>query len=98
MFKPLIRGWTLVSKEVMEILRQPFLVLALVLGPFLILLVFALGHRSQQPPLQAILSIPPNINLSKDPAFWRDRFGGAVTVVGLSPDEAAARSAVENDQ
>jgi ABC-2 type transport system permease protein len=98
MFKPFIRGWTLVSKEIMEIVRQPFLVLALVLGPFLILLVFALGHRSQQPPLRAILSIPANVNLSQDLAFWRDRFGGAVTVVALTPDETPARAAVENDQ
>src|SRR3979411_650415 len=98
MFKALIRGWTLVSKEIMEVIRQPMLVLALVLGPFLILLVFALGHRSQQPPLTMVLVVPPSVGLSRDLGLWRDRFGGSVTVIALADNEAAAREAVVSNQ
>jgi ABC-2 type transport system permease protein len=98
LLKPLIRGWTLLSKDLTEVLRQPLLVLALVLGPFLILLVSALGHRSQPPTLTAILDLPPSLGLSRDVSAWRDRFGGAVNVVAVTSDEAATRAAVENNQ
>lgn len=76
-------------------LRQPLLVLSLILGPFLILLIFALGHRSQQPPLSTILVLPSTINLSRDLAFWRDRFGAAVTIVAVTDTEASARRQVD---
>ncbi len=95
MGRAIVRSWTLLTKELMEVLRQPLLVLSLVLGPFLILLVFALGHRSQQPPLTAVLSLPTTINLSRDVSFWHDRFGGGVAVVAVTDNEASARGDVE---
>jgi ABC-2 type transport system permease protein len=98
LLKPFIRGWTLLSKDLTEVLRQPLLVLALMLGPFLILVVFALGHRSAPAPLRAILVLPSQLDLPRDLNFWRDRFGGAVTVVSITGDEAQARAAVANNQ
>src|SRR5579859_629897 len=98
MVRAIVRGWVLLINELTEIVRQPMLVLALVLGPFLILLVFALGHRSQQPPLSMILVVPTTVNLSRDLGFWRDRFGGSVSVIALTDDEAAARAAVVGNQ
>ncbi len=97
MLRQFVRGWTLVSKELIEVIRQPLLVLSLVLGPFLILLVFALGHRSQQPPLTAVLTIPSDVNLSRDVGFWRNRFGGSVVIVAVTADDASARAAVQNN-
>ena len=42
----IIRTSAFVSKELVEILRQTRLLLALVLGPFLILLLFGRGFRN----------------------------------------------------
>jgi ABC-2 type transport system permease protein len=98
MGRAIVRGWVLLINELTAVLRQPMLVLALVLGPFLILLVFALGHRSQQPPLTMVLVVPSTVDLSRDLGFWRDRFGEAVRVVVLTDDEAAAREAVVGNQ
>jgi ABC-2 type transport system permease protein len=98
LLKPFIRGWTLLSKDLTEVLRQPLLVLALVLGPFLILVVFALGHRSAPPPLRAILDVPLQLDLPRDLSFWRDRFGGAVSVVAITSNEAEVRAAVADNQ
>ena len=43
LFKILIRTSSFLRKEVFEVLRQPRLLLTLIVGPFLILLIFGLG-------------------------------------------------------
>lgn len=45
MFKPIIRLLSFFGKEVREIGRQPRLILSLILGPFLILLLFGIGYQ-----------------------------------------------------
>jgi len=42
-FKFLIRIFSFISKELTEIVRQPRLILTLVLGPSLIMFLFGLG-------------------------------------------------------
>ena len=55
----IIRTSAFVSKELVEILRQGRLLLSLVLGPFLILLLFGLGFRNEARILRAIFVVPP---------------------------------------
>ncbi len=98
MFSPIIRVLAFVGTELLEVLRQPLLLLALVLGPFLILLIFGLGHRPEQPPLTTTLVIPSGIELPRDPFYWRDRFGGSIRVVNVTDDEAAAVAALKAGQ
>ena len=40
-----IRIFAFVRKEMISILRQPRLIFSLILGPFLILLLFGIGYR-----------------------------------------------------
>ena len=47
MLKPIVRVSSFLGKEIREILRQPWLVVRLILGPFLILLLVGLGYTSQ---------------------------------------------------
>src|SRR5215216_7512144 len=47
LFKFLIRISSFMSKELTEILRQPRLILTLVIGPFLIMFLFGLGYPEQ---------------------------------------------------
>lgn len=47
LFKFLIRISSFVTKELTEILRQPRLILTLVLGPFLVMFLFGLGYPEQ---------------------------------------------------
>lgn len=58
MFKPIIRLLSFFSKEVNEIRRQPKLVLSLLLGPFLILLLFGVGYQGERPKLRTVLVVP----------------------------------------
>ncbi len=61
----IIRSSAFVKKELVEILRQTRLILALVLGPFLILLLFGLGYRNEARVLHTIFVLPNNSLLSK---------------------------------
>jgi ABC-2 type transport system permease protein len=53
-----IRTSAFIIKELVEILRQTRLLLALVLGPFLILLLFGLGFRNEARALRAMFVVP----------------------------------------
>jgi ABC-2 type transport system permease protein len=53
----IIRTTAFVTKELVEVLRQTRLILALVLGPFLILLLFGLGFRNEARALRTVFVI-----------------------------------------
>ena len=64
----IIRVSAFISKELVEILRQTRLLLVLVLGPFLILLLFGLGFRNEARVLRTLFVVPSGqeqINQSK---------------------------------
>lgn len=52
-----IRVSAFVRKELFEILRQPRLILTLVLGPFLILLLFGIGYRNEARVLRTVFVV-----------------------------------------
>lgn len=56
-FQFFIRVSAFLGREVYAILRQPMLVLTLVLGPFLILLLFGVGFNNQAQPLRTLFVI-----------------------------------------
>lgn len=56
----LIRISAFLRKEIVEILRQPRLVLTLVFGPFLILLLFAIGYNVEAEPVRTIFVVEPD--------------------------------------
>jgi ABC-2 type transport system permease protein len=55
----IIRTSAFLRKEIVEILRQPKLVLTLVLGPFLILLLFGIGYRVEAQSIRAMFVVQP---------------------------------------
>ncbi|MFW5940363.1 MAG: ABC transporter permease [Chloroflexota bacterium] len=55
-----IRTSAFLRKEMVEILRQPRLILTLVLGPFLILLLFGIGYRVEAQPIEALFVVQPD--------------------------------------
>jgi ABC-2 type transport system permease protein len=57
-FKGLFRILAFFGKEINEVRRQPRLVISLILGPFLILLLFGIGYRGTPEPLRIALVIP----------------------------------------
>ncbi len=57
LFRPFIRTSAFLRAEIFEILRQPRLILTLVLGPFLILLLFGLGFHNTARPLRTLFVV-----------------------------------------
>ena len=53
--RSLIRILAFLRKEIFEVIRQPMLVLTLVLGPFLILLFFGIGYRNEPRALRTVI-------------------------------------------
>lgn len=57
----LVRLLSFFFKELNEIRRQPRLVLSLLLGPFMVLLLFGVGYRGGQPILRTGIVAPPDL-------------------------------------
>ena len=56
--KGTIRTSSFFFKEIWASIRQPKLVLSVLLGPFLILAAFGIGYKGQTPSLDTILVLP----------------------------------------
>jgi len=57
MFDGIGRTWAFARKDVSSILRQPKLVLTLIVGPFLILALFGVGYETERGGLEAALVV-----------------------------------------
>ena len=63
--KRVLRLFSFPVKEILDVLQQPRLVATLIVGPFLILLVFGLGFVGKQGPVSAILVLPPDAQVPR---------------------------------
>jgi ABC-2 type transport system permease protein len=86
-FKFLIRISSFISKEMTEILRQPRLILTLVLGPFLIMFLFGLGYPEQNRSLRTTF-------VADDPSFLQ----GNMDLFTSSASPAITDQTVETDK
>ena len=91
MFKSLIRTLSFFAKEINEVRRQPRLVLSLLMGPFLILLLFGVGYRGGQPSLRTAIVLPEG-EQSVSEEYLRELTGANFELisVGSNRDEAMA--------
>lgn len=87
-----IRSGAFVRKEIVQIFRQPGLMLTLVLGPFLILLVFGAGLRDEDPAVRTIFVVPQDSPMAAEVERFAEAQSERLTVVGVQPDEEAALS------
>ena len=59
------RGYAFFKKDVLEVLRQPRLLLTLVIGPFLILFLFGVGFDPDPPVPKTVVVAPPESGISE---------------------------------
>lgn len=86
-----IRTLAFVSKELAEILRQTRLLLTLVLGPFLILLVFGLGFRNEARVLRTVFVVPGSqAEISSQVQNYATSLGPQLDFQGIVADETQA--------
>jgi ABC-2 type transport system permease protein len=80
----LIRISAFLRKEIVEILRQPRLVLTLILGPFLILLLFGLGYYVEAQPVRTLFVVEPDSPVRDVMEEYTSGINPLLEVVGLA--------------
>jgi ABC-2 type transport system permease protein len=93
LFSFIVRVSAFVRKEIVAVLRQPRLVFSLILGPFLILLIFGIGYRDQPKVLDTLFVVPENSQISGIIEEYADNLGETINYVGItnSAEEADRR-------
>jgi ABC-2 type transport system permease protein len=86
-----LRLLTLIGKELVEIIRRPGALVSLVLGPFLIMVVFGLGYNGIRRPLETVVVIPPGSGLPTDVATYQQLAGGGLHIDSVAPDPTSAQ-------
>lgn len=86
----LARIFAFAQKEIREVIRQPKLVLSLIVGPFLILGLFALGFQARPPALRTVLVMAGDSELAHRAEELEDALKPFIEVVGISQDAEAS--------
>ncbi|MDQ4076825.1 MAG: ABC transporter permease [Chloroflexota bacterium] len=94
----LIRTSAFLRKEIYEILRQPRLIVSLVLGPFLILLLFGIGYRNQPPVLDTLFVVQPGSALEREIEQHATTLGPQLNYLGSTTDLDTALEALRGGE
>jgi ABC-2 type transport system permease protein len=89
-WRAIIRLSAFLRKEIFEIMRQPRLVFTLVLGPFLILLIFGVGYRVDPPRLRTLFVAHPQSTLAQQIEEFAPTLGPQLIYEGVTADGVAA--------
>ncbi|MGE5250684.1 MAG: ABC transporter permease [Bacteroidota bacterium] len=96
--KSIIHVLSFFSKEVNEILRQPRLVLSLILGPFLVLLLFGLSYSGGLPQFKVAVVVPPNSLSSDQVEKLKQSISTNFTLVSVDSDESTAMNRLRSGE
>jgi len=92
----LVRIGSFTGKELREVLRRPGVLLSLIVGPFLIMLVFGLGYSGYRSPFVTEIVIPEENNLPREPEYYAELAPGRLDIRDIGTDAAAAEQRLRN--
>jgi len=92
LLQSLIRTSSFFRKEIVEVIRQPRLILTLVLGPFLILLLFGIGYRNEPRAVRTLFVARQDSPLAQQVQEYAPNISPQLIFSGIVEDEAAALS------
>ena len=98
MFKFLIRISSFLNKELIEIFRQPRLILTLIFGPFLIMFLFGLAYPDQNRALRTIYVAKDPASLQEQLPIFTEAFSSTIVNQGVESDESLALSRLALNQ
>ncbi len=98
MFRGIVRASSFLRKEIFEILRQPRLVLTLVLGPFLILLAFGIGYRNEPRALRTLFVAPKGSALYNEIQQYASTLGPQLIYEGVTDNQNEALQKLRTNQ
>ena len=91
----LIRILAFLRKEVVEVIRQPMLVVTLVLGPFLILLFFGIGYRNEPRALRTVFVTQGDDRLNEKIEQYAAALGRQLVFAGITDDLTEAQASLQ---
>lgn len=98
MVKTLVHVFSFFWKEVSEIIRQPRLVLSLILGPFLVLLLFGVSFSGGIPLFRVALVVPQDSIPEEQLNNLKETIADNFILVSSDDDEAAALERLRRDE
>lgn len=93
-----IRVSAFLLKELFEIMRQPLLLLTLVLGPFLILLFFGIGFRNEPRALRTIFVVEENRELVQNIEQYASSLGPQLIFMGVTDSIEEAQESLRRGE
>lgn len=94
-----MKGWirtaAFVRKESFEILRQPRLLIPLVIGPFLIMLLFGIGYRNEGRNLNTLYVVSPGDPIQQQIEKYAPNIGPQLKFAGITTDLAKAKDRLQ---
>jgi ABC-2 type transport system permease protein len=91
-----LQATAFVRKELVEILRQPRLLLTLIIGPFVLLVAFGNSYRQEGVRLRTVFVGPPGGVYEHAVEQYRDTLEQYVRVVGYTADQKSAEDDIVN--
>src|SRR5689334_10934665 len=82
-----VRSTTFLRKELATVFRQPRLILTLILGPFLIMLLFGFAFQKNGRSLRTLFVIDPNSPFAEQTEQFAKTIGPAIIYEGIDPDK-----------
>ena len=98
LIQSLVRIGSFTGKELREVLRRPGVLLSLIVGPFLVMLVFGLGYSGYRSPFVTEIVIPEGNDLPRDPEYYADLAPGRLDVREIGTDAAAAEQRLRDGE
>jgi ABC-2 type transport system permease protein len=93
-----IRTSSFFGKEIAEVVRQPRLILTLVLGPFLILLLFGVGYKNEPRTVRTIFVVDPKTEFARQVQQQAPTISPQLIYGGIVPNVADAKQRLSAGQ
>jgi ABC-2 type transport system permease protein len=97
-FRSLVRIGAFVNKEMLEVLRQPRLVLLLVLGPFAILALFGVGYLGTPISYRTLFVVEPGSDLAGQIPKYAASISPQLLYTGMTGDQEQALAALKRNE
>ncbi len=94
----IVRSTTFLRKELATVFRQPRLILTLILGPFLIMLLFGFAFRAQGRSLRTLFVVSQNSPFAAQVQEFAQTIGPAIIYEGIVPDRNVALDKLAKNQ
>jgi ABC-2 type transport system permease protein len=94
----LVRMASFTGKELREVLRRPGVLFSLILGPFLVMLLFGLGYTGYRAPFVTEIVIPADSGFTRAPEDYAALAPGRLDVRTVGTDAAAAEQRLRDGE